>query len=833
MDNVGFLERTKLIGFSQTNTFGDVFFSNLNGSTFGKLSATTLFNAEYSKRLFDPTSLYVIVGTDSGLLPRYIEAEGIPEGSRYVFIEPSSVLKELEEEKVFEGFSEYFAFADETSWVDALTHFKVTDYFYIRAVSSYNAFCATEDAMGLYAELSWNVVDSLNQLSYKAMISLANQPFMIEQLYNLADNTSSSNALKNVFKGKAAFVLGGGPSLDDLLPWLVAHRAHFVIIAVSRIIKRLLECGLEPDFICSVDPGAVNWDVSKDIFSCSKKPVLLHAYHLYHELVSQWPGRAYYLGHRLYWESTLNEPTFTAVGPTVTNTAINIASEMGCSTIYLAGVDYCYTLDGFTHAQGSNESAAGARFNLTGVTVETYKGVMAPTGLDYLLAREGLIQQVNYLKRNSNLKLFNTASMAAVVEGVEYRPFSSIKLDKDLVDVEAVLGSLHKNEETAVFLRKVTRELTKVLHHFEEIKKIAQHAYNINEHLFNEAGLIEHFEDKLRMDKLEQQLKRKYRKLSRLVKSFGIAQFLRMTKPFSDLETMTAEEVKLSLSIYYQSYIDGASRLIQLVNNVMPIVRARTEEQKKHPDWDLLIDLCHKEKNYGRVRLWRDLPSAKELSQAHQKAFDELEALFIQALTKERVNHAENVKNFSNLGLLKSRAQILFNHKQKELLTHLLLAVDKHEDKEGVIPYRYLIQGYIAELDGAIDTAQEAYQQVIEYSEGPLEEALLRIFDINLQSSSDGELAHQALECLVQLNPRYDVFYAESCRIRGDVLEAIDVYINHISAYPNDIIAQLKLAHLYMEQKINEGARMMLNSILENNPKQEAALAMKAKLQEA
>jgi len=73
------------IGVEQVNEFGERYFSNLNFNSFYKVSANDLYD-RYFHDLLEKNSLYVIVGTDSGLFPKYIKQKGVPDGSRYIFL---------------------------------------------------------------------------------------------------------------------------------------------------------------------------------------------------------------------------------------------------------------------------------------------------------------------------------------------------------------------------------------------------------------------------------------------------------------------------------------------------------------------------------------------------------------------------------------------------------------------------------------------------------------------------------------------------------------------------------------------------------------------------
>jgi hypothetical protein len=830
MDDEVIIDKGLAIGPSQTNAYADRFFYNLNPNTFSSISAQVIFDQHFLD-LFKKNTLNVIVGTDSGLLPQYVQQKGIPEGTRYVFIEPSFILADLETTGVLSDLDPAIVCVDEGSWVDALRGLKLDEYFFINSVHSHCALGAKANAMDAYAELSWHVPEELKRLYYLNVTVIGMEPFIIQQLNNLADARYPGELLKRSLQHKTAFVLGGGPSLDQVLPWLSQHRQFVVIFAVSRVVHLLLQVGIEPDFFVSVDPQSINFDISKGMFLLSQKPIFIYANHVYSALVTQWPGRSLYLGERVPWTSPLNQKNISTFGPTVTNTAINCAYEFGCDRIFLAGVDYCYTQDGFTHAHGSNEYKAGPRFNLTGVEVETYGGYMTPTGLDYLLARTMLTQQVAHINASNTCQVFNVSLTAAKVEGIEYMPLSSITLDNSSIDLEPILSERLNRATVPTFFREVKKDLNQVIYKLKEIRSLAREALACNEQMYNKDGFIENPKDKKRLDKIERVLTHKYHVFSQLIKQFGIRNFLKMIVPF-EKDELTADEVKQGLQIYYKSYVDGATRLIQLLEKVLPDVMIREEETKDAPDWKFITEHYRADKIFGRVLLWKNLPSAQHLSAEEQALFEEYEKSFSTRLKQENINLTKLFEAQSQLPWIKYRAQILFNHQKVNLLNNLLVAVDKHSDVNGVIPYRYLIHGYLYELNNDIENAIAAYEGILGYEgEGPIEEALLRIIDLDLKGGS-GDLAHEALGYLSQLNKRYLLFYADSHRLKGNIVDAIDVYIDYLALFPDDLIVQLKLVQLYMKHKIYEGANMMLDHILTKHPDQKVALMMKSQLQD-
>lgn len=478
-----------IIGHEIVNKFDERYFSNLNPTAFIKFSAYEVLDAEFGSTLLQPNKLCIIVGTDSGLLPKYLINKGMPESSRYLFIEPELILQELQKEDALPS-DERIAYANENTWLSKAEDFKIDDYICIHGVESYRSFSARNSDISAYAELSWFIDEKLRQVYYEVVAGVAIEPFYTQQLLNLPNAQQPINLLRDAFKGKTAFVLGGGPSLDEALPWLLKNRQSVVILAVSRVSKRLLEVGLEPDFFFSVDPFPVNFDVSKDIFSFSSKPIFINRDHVYHELLSQWPGRSFYFGQRVPWSSKLNDTNPNSWGPTVTNTAICAALILGFKRIFLAGVDFAYTLDGFTHAKGSIEHNTGARFNLTGIEVETYSGVMAPTGLDYAFAREKLEEQIQSSLETQKAQIFNISLMAAKVKGIEHHSIDSIRVDTEPVLVESIVTQCLLSDVKGTFFDLASQEIKKVLIKFKKIKQIAQEALECNDAMYNEQGLI-------------------------------------------------------------------------------------------------------------------------------------------------------------------------------------------------------------------------------------------------------------------------------------------------------------------------------------------------------
>ncbi|WP_426992568.1 6-hydroxymethylpterin diphosphokinase MptE-like protein [Methylomonas sp. CM2] len=810
------------------NDFGERYYYNLNRHGFDKVSAEVLFDTKFGKALFEEDALNVIIGTDSGLLLRYLQARPLPNGTRYLFIEPESVLAALDANGLLTDMDERMACIAMSDWVDAIGRFKITDYFYIDAVRSYNAICAQDDYIEEYAELSWHVTELLSQLHWQTSVELGAEAFIARQIHNIADNKLPAKLLAGAFAGKTVVLLAGGPSLDSALPWVRTHRDRLVVFAVSRIARQLLQADLYPDFIFSVDPTELSFDISKEMLEFDERTVFVCSHHTVPTLLNQWRGLALYLGDRLPWISDLNCPNLESVGPTVTNTALQVAYRFGFRRIVLAGVDLCFTRDGFTHAKGSNEALAGPRFNLTSLQVQTNAGGMAPTSCDFAQAIHSLALQARHLSA-AGCDIVNVSEHAAKVDGIRYLALAELDLPQTAVDVADIVQSrLAGSDEEAAYYVKALTDLRRARFQIRSIAKLVEDARRINDAMYNEHGVIGEYKDKQKLDKIEKKLKREHRHYSRLVKKFGIRRFIKLAKPFND-QDWTAEEAKQLGNVFYDAYRDGAAKLLQLIEASIDRVLARQQELALHPDFSVLIAQARKDRSFGRVRLWRRRFAAELIPAALQHELAELDSAYLRVLHDRETRHFVQAKGQSSLQNLRQRAGMLFKHQKVEELADLRNSLRKHSEPENVAPYQALITGYLAELARDHDAALDAYRQIVDGGDSLLEEALARIVVIAVERD-DVYQANLALECLSRLNPLYQPWYAEIQRLHGDILVAIDTYNAYIRRFPDDSAAQLKLARLYLDQGIYEAAELMLDHLLTNKPGLEAALAMRLQL---
>ncbi|WP_293751068.1 6-hydroxymethylpterin diphosphokinase MptE-like protein [uncultured Paraglaciecola sp.] len=822
---------TDILQFSasalKTNRFNEHFLYNVNRDSFSKISAKVIFDTEFKKKIFDEDSLYIIIGTDSGLLPKYIQEQGVPLGTRYLFIEIDEILNQLHQHQLLDFLDPSIICTSATKWKDQALELKLKDYSFLRNVKMFKAICAQQASLIEYPELSWKISEELQSLQFQFTSSLGTQFFIRCQIQNIADNILPVKSIENIYKGRTAIVLAGGPSLTKILPWVKENRNKLVIFSVSRISRQLINTNIEPDFVCSVDPAPENIDVSKEMF-LFKKSVFIHSHHVDPALVNQWTGVKLYFGNRFPWKTNANPKNINSAGPTVSNSALAAAHYSGCKQILLAGFDLCFTAEGITHAEGSDEAISGPKYDSSLLEVETYSGVMRTTEPEYHIALQNLGFQAGEIKAK-NKTIINLSADAAIAENVIHTlPENFVFAPQVTQDTSISIPQLGI-PELQTHYQLLTNELNKAIHHLKAIKKLAIKALKINNEMYSEQGSIENPKDKQELDSIERQLKKKHKLYAELTKSFGVRDFIRITSPYGDSELWGAEKAQEIGKIYYTSYKSASSELLSLFEDTLLRTQTRTEELKDNPDFSVLIRQWTKDKSYNRINIWKNLHSNINIPETARLEFKNLSEEFQSILNTTDTAFKKMTENQSSLALLKAKATLLFKHNKTDKLKDLLNSL-RHIETTEKEDYQYLISAYIAEQEGDTQLALELHNKILNIENSPLlEEALLRVTAISIRTN-DHSNTLLALKCLSQLSPTYLPFYAESAHLTGDNILAIDCYTEYVNFFPEDLVCKLKLTRLYMDMKVYEAAELMLEHILTVDPGMEIALTLKMEI---
>ena len=817
------------------NSFGDRNLYDVNRSLFNQVGADNIFRRRFGDRLFDKDSLTVVIGTDSGLLPRYIQQQGVPDGSRYLFIELDQLLPTIDD--AVTGLDEHIHLVGQSGLIDALKPVNFADYANIGAVRLIESLGATDAFIGDYRDLVADIRRQLDGVLWAHGVQLSNPSFVRRQLEDLIEHHVPAQVLRNTFSGKTAALLGGGPSLDDMIPWIREHQQALVIIAVSRICRRLRDAGITPHIVVSIDPTEFSFDISKEFLDLDPKVVLAHANHVAFPLLAQWHGRSVFLDRRYPWVSKEEADNISAAGPTVTNTGFALAMAMGFGTIVFAGIDLCHSVEGYTHARGSNEFDAGPKLGVASMRVTTNSGRMAETTADFYNAISSFSAQARSAGQ-LGVRVINPSAGAAVMDAVEHIPLEQLQFAACEKDPFELLHACIDGDSPAQRLRNyaaMQRELARAHGRLRKIISLAEEALRCNDGLFGRAGKAADFRHKGRMDKIERQLDNKLNDLSSIVRMFSAQAFLHM--PPSDRE-WTDDEIEQAGKTYYSAYRNNAQQILELVEQAQHRVGSAIAEDSEKPDFDRLFAQWESDHIPGRARVWRHRhpQAAAQLPPALARRFDALDEDFRAIMQTRETSHAKKVRAETALGPVRGKLQVLFKERNVEELSNAAEQLSRQEGAEAS-QLRMLATGYLAELAGDAEAAFDHYGALIELvredldtgaTDEPnprLEDALRRMAVIAM-SQQQHEQALLILETLAGFSPAYSQQYAELLRLSGDTQAAADVYTNYLTKAPGDLAAMLRLGRLYQTMGVDDAARTAFSYVLEKDPDNKAAMAL-------
>jgi tetratricopeptide (TPR) repeat protein len=809
-----------------SNEFGDRYLYPVNRDTFKSTGAYLRFKKQFNEDLFQENTLHILVGTDSGLLLQYIRTVGIPPTSRYLFIELPHVLQRLQQEGLLDDMHERVLCISAEELNTAAEKFEFANYLYTERINIWKSFAVLDAFLQEYAELHWTTRDFIEIFAWRIKTQLGNQIFMKRQLENLGENRTTAACLKNLFPGKTAVLLAGGPSLDNHLEWIKQHRDKLVVLAVSRIARRLRQVGITPDIFFSVDPYKPSFDVSKEMLLFGDRTLFVNSFHVVPQLLSQWQGPSVFVGKRFPWPEESTENFLDAPGPTVTNTAFATAMQMGFRQIVLAGVDLCFSPEGYSHAQGTYERQAGPQFNRFDTQIETNQGSKAFTSRAMAEAITSL-GNLAEIARQLDCKVINLTAQAAKIPHVEQLPAEKIEVapltESAWESIRKALPAEDRKTRT-VYYRDVLAKLQVAEANIKKIKKLAIAGLKCNDGLFGRSGLQADFKYKIRMDRIEKKLCRPpLADYARIVKEVGLPHFLKIARPDNDREWSDAQ-VEESGRVYYQAYLDSAAQMLTLLEKAVERIELRLEEESLQADLSGLARSWQENEEPGRAIIWqqRHGNGTERQSQHQNAALQALQSAHESIFSKKPDYLVKGTKSSADPNMARHRIKILFKNKDLAALSGLLQGLAASTE-ECNIPAYHLAAGFAAELEDNPATALDAYQQVLETASGAfVEDALHRIASLSL-SLGDPHNALLALECLAQSSPIFLAQYADLSKMLGQTKTALDAYASYLEHFPDDMVVLFKVGQIYQQEGQAEFARTVFQHILDQDPQNESA----------
>lgn len=194
-------------------------------------------------------------------------------------------------------------------------------------------------------DLKQHLLSFESSRQYSQKIGLYEQRNLLKNIKKVL-STPSLIHLRNLWRGKKAIIVGGGPSLERDLPLLAELQHHYVIIAAGTSILALLNYGIKPHLVVSIDAYKFNFSAFNRI--TMEDQVFLFTPTIESRILDM-PGSMLvhaFLEHNKHYTYLFDlqieeDPLFVGTH-SVTGTAIQAASYLGIDTIIFTGQDLSY-----------------------------------------------------------------------------------------------------------------------------------------------------------------------------------------------------------------------------------------------------------------------------------------------------------------------------------------------------------------------------------------------------------------------------------------------------------------------------------------------------------
>lgn len=805
------------------NGFGESYLHEVNRQSFASQPSTRVFERRLDADLDADDTLFLVVGSDSGLLHDYLSSLPLGKGSKRLIIESDDLFDMIAQrtKKSGDGAS-LRRFRD---WTSLLETCGIESYAHGGSIRLIESLGCQHDHDGRYVSMLRRIRADVATAVHRHRIQVSGQTFVEKQLQNACENRVPASVLRGLGEGHTAMVLGGGPSLDDALDWVIAHRESLFLIVAARLCGRLQSLDIRPDLVVAVDPQAYMYDLGKEGLLWADVP-LVSAYHLAPQLLQQWRGPRLFLGETHPWnKAPRNEDVgnFPSLGPTVSHTGVWLAFKCGFEQILMSGVDMCFSDGGGSHASGTVESLIGGLPSQCDATVVTYDGRTAGTGRALEHGAEALANLGKLINADC-ARLFNTSARAARIESIPLIDLADVPLSGTRPDV--ILPNESAGERG--HLLGIRQEQGDAIRRFRTIRRRCEEAARLLDAM-DEASDDKSFEvRRRRLERLEKTLGKEHGPWLDMIKHYGSAELLASVRPSG----FGREEEQRDWGRNYYRVVKRIARtFIELLEGCDERTTMRLVELEDEPDLEALLAFWSADQTPGRVLQLRARLSARVVACAdacadasagaspdYQARIDREAEDFLATLNQGENRHETRMrKRVLNPNIILRNLAFLFREKiagDIEQLARKLLRLGPPLDV-----FAGYASGLHAELAGDSERALASFEPVLdrfgewleseagvpEGFDALLEDTLRHITQCYLEDGN-GEAAVNSLALLTEISPAYSSRYAHLQHLNGCHDEALRILEEHVGQYPGDWRILLQIADIYTDLKATEAA---------------------------
>ncbi len=528
-----------------------------------------------------------------------------------------------------------------------------------------------------YENLSSLVFDYINAFNTEGATRIAHgRTFFENRLKHLTSmhHDKKLEDLTGKFKGIPALIIAAGPSLDRNIDQINQAAGKAIIISVDTALPSLLNHGIIPDFITSIDYNELTYE---KIFGSASNPAVRKV----NLICTSWVATTVtkqFPADNIFWafnnnalenwiNVSLGGKVAIAGAGTVAHLNFISAQIMGCEPIIFVGQDLAFT------------NSRGHSSNVVLTSDETAKK-MLDNGQDIMWVK-GLVeskvptnrQMYGYknvfekLIRGSERKVINSTEGGALIEGAENIPLADAidRFCKAKVYLE--MGERHRQESPLEVMELTIRQV-------QTLEKIIQKA-----------------------DKLAEPLKKKLGNLKKTVQKISSFSELpeKLRKKISDLELChkKADESQL-WTLFDEMTMEGV----------------RQDERQKQ-DIEKLMGIPDRYLDWLSKSVSR-IDKVNKIRIDHLGRFKKQLIELVSYYRNEKLQLERIQKDESNLENILELAKLYFNSDNYVRLEKILNIYASGKGESAAIHY---YQGIVALVQGDYQTAESRFRSAVKY----------------------------------------------------------------------------------------------------------------------
>ncbi len=380
----------------------------------------------------------------------------------------------------------------------------------------------------------------------------------------------------NAFPKECPVILvAAGPSLLDNVKELSKAKSRALIVAVDRAAKVLIENGIEPDFVATVDPSK-SADYIK--FKGDENIYLLGTYTANKEALIEYTGRTFYIHPDVSYKEIpghTNRIFFVGdAGGSVATCVFTCFAKMGVDTIILVGQDLAMK-NGKTHASISDEINMSEYYEIDGLN-----GDKVLTRWDWDRFRLFYERKIREFK---DLNVVDATEGGALINGSKVMTLNDAidEYCQKNYDISGIISKMphgqteEEHKETVKLMQERIDELNEIKDISHELSKVCHKLANVCK--YGDIREKKNHKDIFKVDELKDKIRSK--KINDTLEGYWVAETsLIPQRVFVVRNNDEAYPVYRDAEKYYNLLPDACDALIKEIQEAFDIKEEKEEK---------------------------------------------------------------------------------------------------------------------------------------------------------------------------------------------------------------------------------------------------------------